>query len=724
MTTAIRMEFQNATKSGFDEIVKDLDRLSGKSRGAKDAISGLNQALNDKDAQAFASQLMALREGLERVGSGAADVAEKSGSLIHSFGTLADAASKAYQDLNTLGESEEALSESANKLVNSQDGLLGALDGDQINQFQAGIDGLDASLGDLGAEFGHAGDGSSSFWSKTQAGFDKAQEAFGWVQMGFSAISTYVQKMADDGNSSFQKLVNASAKFQDALFKIGDNEAISKNVEELADAIDGLGSDFDSLGTVVGNTWSLLAKGAKSVVGDYVKLGEVIGVLPEGISEAYEEEGKAREELQNKRAVERAKERAEREAEKLQKKKDAEEALLNPGIKMRAEGDRGERLDHLKGLEGEKTLTAEINSLLEEQATQITKIRAAGKDPTTDEKAIANAEQLMELEQRRMALIQENKEKEKKLQDMKAVAELEGFQTDIAHIDEILARGDLSQEKSAELEKRRSDLMKQLDEQERKLMSERGELEEYEFQKQLAEIETRKQKEWDAIEASIEGEKRLAEARAAKRKADEEAEQKKVDQLKEFLRAQHQAIGARHDQGQQGPDVIGQMQGGIKPAQMRKKVFQNREDKAVLEWKNQKFRDGLMDEDGNALDPHGDFDKAPEKERQQRANARLKSQENAVRRKAKMGAMKDARLGKIGNEEVADASGELLQQAGENVIGSNKLNQTQVSAIRQTVQELRNQQQAQAQLRDQLDQITQQLQNMSSAPKSRNQARR
>lgn len=231
-----------------------------------------------------------------------------------------------------------------------------------------------------------------------------------------------------------------------------------------------------------------------------------------------------------------------------------------------------------------------------------------------------------------------------------------------------------------------------------------------EFNKFSELYDIRRKKEADAIAAGIEGERALFLAREARREAENAAEQEKVDQLKQFV--QQQGGGGGQQAGGPGPDFMGKLKGGIKGRDVQKQIIKKREEDAINAWREEQRATGKMDQNNQLIGEENvddmlmgrGLDNSP-----RALAARTRARENAIRRQAKMGAFKDARKGRIGNEEIAQAEGELLQQAGEKLISGNKLGQTQVNTTRQLVDEAKRTRQQEARMTDQLMQMQAEL---------------
>lgn len=260
---------------------------------------------------------------------------------------------------------------------------------------------------------------------------------------------------------------------------------------------------------------------------------------PAGLAEAFDEEEEGAKGARARRKEERAKEREENRKEREARKKEQEELLLNPGAKMRSEQEKADRIDKMIGAAGQAQVEKEIAALLAKQAALVAEIKAKHLDPTTNRQVIENAKELTALETKRADLIKERqekqKEREKALKESKAAAEKKNFDEEIKHIDTLLRESTQSADKIKELEQRRFALVRENKERERKLAIEAGTLEQKLFEEDMARIELRKKKEREAALAGIENERKLYLAREHRRDLERQAEQEKIDKFKEFL---------------------------------------------------------------------------------------------------------------------------------------------------------------------------------------------
>lgn len=210
-------------------------------------------------------------------------------------------------------------------------------------------------------------------------------------------------------------------------------------------------------------------------------------------------------------------------------------------------------------------------------------------------------------------------------------------------------------------------------------------------QRQLAEVEKRLAWEREVAQAAIDGEQAKFMAREARLAAEEQADQAKADKLKGFMQ-----------QGSGGPnDVMGRLQGSIKPGDVQKRVSKNREDEALAAWREEQRASGKMDQNNQLIGYGGESSKL--------MAGRTRVQEEAIRKQTRMGAYRDARKGNVSNEEMAAAQGQLLQEAGEKMISDNKFSKTATTAIKQTISGVQQLKEEQGQLADEVRGMTQRL---------------
>lgn len=562
----------------------------------------------------------------------------------------------------------------------------------------------------------------SVFWTETMSKFNLAKEAFSWVSFGARQFGTFAQKMADDGDASFKRLINAGDKFQGVMDELANSREVRDMINDMAAAAEDLLPVIRELGSETISWFRYTQDGIKYSMEGYIRLAEAIGLVQQGMTQAYREEGAAREAESKKRQAEAEKRIAESKARQAAAQAAREQEMINPGLEMSKNAILAEYVAKLRDT---AVINREINSLVAVQTALAAKLKAEGKDPTTDRTFVDNAKELVALEQRRLDLQKEERERKAKFVEDQAASEKKVRDDQIKGLDDLLAQEKAGSKEAMDLERRKADLIKKNKEEEKRLLKEKGLLEDKLARDDLARIEERAKKEREAVLAGIEGERMLFLARERRRQAEMEAEQEKVNKLKELLQGQGGGgQGGMGGGGAQGPDFAGRLAGGIKPRDVQRQVMRKREEEALRQWREEQRAAGRMDQNNQLIDPdelnqmgdgpegfngraqEGEIDRNAQRRRQA---ARTKGQERAVRQRARRQAFRDMRQGNVGNAELADAGGELLQQAGENLIGNNNLNQTQVNAIRQTVQEIRNNNQQIAALQDQLNQIMREL---------------
>ena len=568
MTAKLRIELENATKKGFDEIVKDLGKMGVEGKDTEKAIEALNKELASRNAAKMTEQVKQLADELDGTTAALRKAKNEQQQLDDALkashnSTIAN--SKALQDLNAVAQ---RTAQSTGKAADYHRDLQQAMDERKTRAYKEQISKLADEMTGLGQASKGAAKTSGLFWTEANSKFQMAKAAFAMFKGAFDAASAFSQKMAEDGNTSFAKLNAAGSKVKDAMISIANDPGLSLQVEKLAASIEGLGPALAQFGLNTVSAFGMAQDGVTALMGAWIKLNDMLDASPwaasildgaaptlgllraisaaAGItggngakSKEWDEEAKARAEADAKAMEALKKKRAEEEAARQKRKAEAEATLLNPGVKMREEQAKQERLDAIKGLAGEVQIQNELNVLLATQAALVAKIKASSGDPTVDKQVLQNAKDLVDLETKRAQLIKERldkqKAKEKELADAKHASEKKAYDEEIKFIDTLLKENTQSATEVRDLEKRRFELVKANKDLERKLLLEQGVLEQHLYQEEMDRIEARKKKERDALLAVIDGEKDLAARRRHDREVELAAAQDKVDKFKEFL---------------------------------------------------------------------------------------------------------------------------------------------------------------------------------------------
>ena len=103
-----------------------------------------------------------------------------------------------------------------------------------------------------------------------------------------------------------------------------------------------------------------------------------------------------------------------------------------------------------------------------------------------------------------------------------------------------------------------------------------------------------------------------------------------------------------------------------------------RSDQAVELWRKKMGGEGKLDENNRLTDEAG-------------GAARTKREEERIRKGARIQAFRDAKQGKVTALELAEVQGDMLNQAAEKLAKEGKLNDIQLTAVKQIVGELKRQ---------------------------------
>lgn len=418
MSEKIRIDLENETRKGFDEIVADLERTASSGSTTEQAMGGLNRELASTKAAEAAGQLGGLVEA-NSAAAGASnanrDAQSRLTSAVSSFATEVSAAASA------------------------QEGFTNSLDAGELQAYKDEVERLSAELRSVqnaADDSSDAAERNKNKWKDWQDSCDAMQAGFAMLQSGFQAVSEFSQKMAEDGNSSFQALVDAGQSYQDAMMEIADDETVSGMIRELAGYLGAMKETFVDVGIAAFKGFAMLQDGAMGAMRAMLSLGSSLGILSEDIVECYDEERLATEALRKKRneahneeLAQRKEQRAKAEEQAAFEKQQAEAKkekqlgkLADPGAALRAEEARSAHIAGFQELEGPQGINEEINHVLEYQKQLMDEIAKAGRDPAKDERVLQNAEDLADLERRRMDII---REREKAVQDAQREAEKE-----------------------------------------------------------------------------------------------------------------------------------------------------------------------------------------------------------------------------------------------------------------------------------------------------------
>lgn len=98
MSTKLRLDLENATRKGFDEIIKDLERVGASGLGTEKALQALNQELESRSAAKAAAQIQALADeydGTAAAARKAAVAADEEADAVKRAASVAEGAAQA-----------------------------------------------------------------------------------------------------------------------------------------------------------------------------------------------------------------------------------------------------------------------------------------------------------------------------------------------------------------------------------------------------------------------------------------------------------------------------------------------------------------------------------------------------------------------------------------------------------------------------------------------------
>lgn len=516
MTAKLRVELENATGKGFDEITKDLAKMGKTGKDAEKAMDELNKELSSRSA---ADATKAAKE--------LADQYDGTTAALSSAHSAAISTRKSLQDLSDVAQREAA---NVGKAADFHKDLEAALNERKLRAYREQIDKLADEMTGLGKATKEATQAASQVgtdppgggWLAVASKAHVAALAIKGVWEGAKKVGEFVSYMSDQGVPAFQHLTKAGTSAAKELLT-----AFSKK-------------EFEDLGATIALGINKLAvpamKGLISTVGALSwavtaatdRLLKLVGTDARKLRQELEDAGKAAAGLG--KFKQDMNERNDRGIE---------------GIRLIMEAQRARQLAEAAARREELKTVAEVEKELE--AAHSRAAERAVEMRTNDKNKYEIAKQrlgeeliaIQQLETKRTQIIKERldkqKEREKAVADAQAATEKKHAEEELKHIETLLKSATQSADDIRELEDRRFKLVKENKERERKLAIEQGTLEQKLFEEDMARIEARKKKEREAALAGIENERKLYLAREHRRDLERQAEQEKVDKFKEFL---------------------------------------------------------------------------------------------------------------------------------------------------------------------------------------------
>ena len=737
MPATITTTLTDNSKEWVDTLKKRFDEGGVAAEDFEETLEGVNKELGSRKAKEQADQLKQLADELDGTATAAAKLEQEERNASDAMGRQQQQIINKNAALRDLNVTTYAAAERAGTLSTYHRDLDKAMNEIKVREYKQEIDKLARSMSGLGAA--EKKSTNSTFWIETAAKFNLAKEGFSWAQSAFRGIISYSQMMADKGNASFAKLTAAGAKFRDMLVDIGNSRQVMDLVHDLSQELeDSTPKLRDMFGSVLGATQGVINYSMEG----WLKLAEATGVVHKGTMKALAEERQARDEASKKRFADNEKAiKYQKEMIALQKA-EREAAVYNPGKAIQQGSARDDALANYKST---KELDASIARLKRQQQDAVKSVKARGGDPMQDRTVLEDGKELEMLERRRLELMKEqqavakarktdiprqmfenelalldtvlakHKSNSQQIESLEAQRqrlidkrnakdaspeEQRGIDDEIHDINQVIQQQQKKYDEIKKLETERERLVEENRKRERELAKDDADLDRINHEQEMARLKEKSDKAVEEANLKLQLEEELANVKKQKAEEDKNAHEKKIGQLKELLTLQGKPIPGM---GGGMPSMMDQMKGMITPQQVQRKIVKNREDKAEENWR--KNNADKLDAKGNLIDTTGEFDGRSDADRNRILRARQKSQIAAAKQGARAGARKDMNNGALSNEEVAGAQGELLAGVSENLVKKGNLNESQVDAIRQVVDELASQNSQSAQLQDQLNGI-------------------
>lgn len=256
--------------------------------------------------------------------------------------------------------------------------------------------------------------------------------------------------------------------------------------------------------------------------------------------------------------------------------------------------------------------------------------------------------------------------------------------------------------------------MRQLDAKERELIGKRQEeqmakaKESHDQMVKFHEDEFNKFLELENLKAEKQRERHQAEQAALQ--LWQNAQQKQVDQLAQFFGG-----GQQGGQGGQGPNVIGQIKGGISDKARFDQVVKQRQHDALQSWRDKQalgkrnFAGELVDPDADPNDPATFLGRKDGTGGPAAYQKKLQREREQIERQTRMRAHRDMRRGRLSNEEVATAEGALVNSTADLLEQGGAINTNAATAIKQLANQAARQAQETAAANDMLRNVLTQL---------------
>lgn len=671
MTTKLALELENRTKKGFDEIVKDLERMGVKGRDLDEALEGLNQELESRAAINQAKRLKALAD-------------EFDGTAVKA--RQAAAAQRELAEVRKRAASDDA--------------------GNGGNSIVAGLTAIS--------------NGAKRAIGVVKELAEMGQKAYQAIAM-FSEASPRFAKLKESIDGVGTSAKNAAASFAATDFGGAVLEFASRKFAEVGEGLEALPTLWQDLRVIAISTLETIETG----------LGVENGLRSQQITAIQKENEAHRQLLELKRqeialassnanaakADEGIKRALDQHKLKIEMENLAERATISGIEKIKAEEraamEAKQKAGKLSAEDAEKFAARQIAlegiiwSIFARHEEEFRKDAEARKKRDDEwQKAKLDAatkaqEQFAAQSAQRMEHVLDETEHERR-----AAADLKKDQ--LKYWKEQLEANKHNGEFRLKILKEIKDAETDLD-------------------KTLAKNAVLRMREnaaglWDA--ARVERERqRLA----------EETAQKQIEADSEAQMAKRKQFAAQLEQAEKFKQFTQQSQGGGPGQQLRdqikanspavaQQIIKNREQEALAKWRTEQITH--KDKQGN-YDRKGQWEGKGDKRRFRLFKGNTKIEENKIRAKARGQFNRDLRQGKVGQAEGEKAVSQLTNNTTQLMTKNKSLNETAVKSIEQLVQAANKQAEEIAALQDRLNSANQALRNgMSRASNSTSRAGR
>lgn len=193
MTAKLRVELENATKKGFDEIVKDLEKMGVEGKDTEKVMEQLNKEMGSRKASELAKQVKELADEYD----GTTTAAKQLDAELRVTHDLAVKSSKAMEDLS---DSTQRAARSAGKSAEFQRDLQQALNERKVKAYRDEINKLADAMSGAAAP--------ASKLSRAMATLGEVGKVAG---AGLLAAGVAL-KLAWEGAKKFKEAVDAMAE--------------------------------------------------------------------------------------------------------------------------------------------------------------------------------------------------------------------------------------------------------------------------------------------------------------------------------------------------------------------------------------------------------------------------------------------------------------------------------------------------------------------------------